>query len=222
MIFLPPKRLFFGQFFVLLGSIFNAKHYIIVYQKVKLSILGISYSQVQAGAYALIFTEESGARRLPIIVGSPEAQSIAIVMEGIEPPRPLSHDLMRAILRELDIELLEVLIYKYEEGAFFSELVLQQNGKKVHIDARTSDAVALAMRTKSPIYTTEEIMRNMAVVFQEQPDSDETSQKEVENDDETLASLRVDALKQRLEEALAEENYELASRLRDEINQREL
>ena len=126
-----------------------------VTKKIKLSILGISFSQVQAGAYALIFAEEKGIRRLPLVIGTPEAQSIAIVMEGITPPRPLSHDLMCSIWKELGIELIEVLIHKFEDGAFFSELLLRQNGLEYRIDSRTSDAVALAIRTNSPIFTTE-------------------------------------------------------------------
>lgn len=121
---------------------------------IKLSILGISFSQVQAGAYALIFAEENGIRRLPIVIGTPEAQSIAIVMEGITPPRPLSHDLICSIFKELGIQLIEVVIHKFEDGAFFSELLLEQNGKEYRIDSRTSDAVAIAIRTGSPIYTT--------------------------------------------------------------------
>src|SRR5690554_5122622 len=182
--------------------------------KIKLSILGISFSQVQAGAYALIFTEENGIRRLPIVIGTPEAQSIAIVMEGIKPPRPLSHDLICSIWRELDIRLREVVIYKFEDGAFFSELLLEQNDKEYRIDSRTSDAVALAIRTHSPIFTTKEIMQNMAVVFDEQSSpvsSDPTSITE-ERTEEELSDLRLDALKNRLEDAVNEENYELATR----------
>ena len=191
--------------------------------RIKLSILGISFSQVQAGAYALIFAEENGIRRLPIVIGTPEAQSIAIVMEGIKPPRPLSHDLICSIWRELDIRLREVVIYKFEDGAFFSELLLEQNDKEYRIDSRTSDAVALAIRTHSPIFTTKEIMQNMAVVFDEQSSpvsSDPTSITE-ERTEEELSDLRLDALKNRLEDAVNEENYELATRLRDEINRRE-
>ncbi|HBX21290.1 MAG TPA: hypothetical protein DEF88_12680, partial [Porphyromonadaceae bacterium] len=137
-------------------------------EKVKLSILGISFSQVQAGAYALIFSEENGIRRLPIVIGTPEAQSIAIIMEGITPPRPLSHDLIHSIFKSLKIELVEVYIYKFEDGAFYSELLLRQHGQEFKIDSRTSDAVAIAIRTNSPIYTNEEIMRKMAIVFDEQ------------------------------------------------------
>lgn len=186
--------------------------------------MGISFSQVQAGAYALIFSEENGIRRLPIVIGTPEAQSIAIVMEGITPPRPLSHDLMCSIFKELDVKLIEVVIYKFEEGAFFSELLLVHNGKEYRIDSRTSDAVALAIRTNSPIYTTEEIMQNMAIIFDEQAASaQEDSSKGVDenSDEEELSGLRLDALKHRLNDAVKEENYELATRLRDEINRRE-
>lgn len=193
-------------------------------KRIKLSILGISFSQVQAGAYALIFAEENGVRRLPIVIGTPEAQSIAIVMEGIAPPRPLSHDLICSIWEKLGIQLIEVLIYKFEDGAFFAELLLRQNDKEYRIDSRTSDAVALAIRTHSPIYTTEEIMRNMAIVFDEQSPSsspETLTQQEKKTDEEELSDVRLDTLKNRLTDAVKEENYELATRLRDEINRRE-
>jgi hypothetical protein len=196
-----------------------------VTKKVKLSILGISFSQVQAGAYALIFAEENGIRRLPIVIGTPEAQSIAIVMENIKPPRPLSHDLIYTIFQKLDIELKEVFIYKFEEGAFFSELLLLQNGREYHIDSRTSDAVAIAMRTHSPIYTTEEIMQNMAIVFDENAPFDapeNTVPREKENNrSDDLSMFSTDELKSKLEEAVKDEDYELATRLRDEIKKRE-
>ena len=192
-------------------------------KRIKLSILGISFSQVQAGAYALIFSEENGIRRLPIVIGTPEAQSIAIVMEGITPPRPLSHDLICSIFDELNINLIEVLIYKFEEGAFFSELTIEQNGIEYKIDSRTSDAVALAIRTDSPIYTTEEIMKNMAIIFDEHTSTEHADpfKEETETSEDELSELRIDALKHRLEDAVNEENYELATKLRDEINRRE-
>lgn len=193
-------------------------------KKVKLSILGISFSQVQAGAYALIFAEENGIRRLPVVIGTPEAQSIAIVMEGIEPPRPLSHDLMHNIFKATDIKLLEVFIHKFEDGAFFAELLLKQNDKEYRIDSRTSDAVALAIRAGSDIYTTEEIMQNMSVVFDEREvtsDEQAGSSFDKEPSDEKIEDLDIDALRQRMEEAVEEEDYELATKLRDEINRRE-
>ena len=194
--------------------------------RIKLSILGISYSQVQAGAYALIFAEENGIRRLPVIIGAPEAQSIAIAMEGIVPPRPLSHDLMFSIFKELHIELMEVLIYKFENGAFSAEILLQQDGRMYNFDSRTSDAVALALRTNSPIYTTEEIMRDMAVVFRESDPQEESDKNNANEEDkpenilEVLSEIHMDALQKRLEDALKEEDYELATWLRDEINRR--
>jgi len=210
-------------FSIYLKSLLKTKKSLTVSNKIKLSILGISFSQVQAGAYALIFSEEKGIRRLPIVIGTPEAQSIAIVMEGITPPRPLSHDLMCSIWKELNIELLEVLIHKFEDGAFFSELLLQQNGQEYRIDSRTSDAVALAIRTNSPIYTTEDIMQRMAIVFDEQtpPAPAEPLMEEMGQTGEELSELRLEVLKERLKEAVKDENYELATHLRDEINRRE-
>lgn len=191
--------------------------------KIKLTVLGISFSQVQAGAYALVFAEENGIRRLPIVIGTPEAQSIAIVMEGITPPRPLSHDLICSMWREMGIELREVLIHKFEDGAFFSELLLSQYGKEYRIDSRTSDAVALAIRTQAPVYTTEEIMQKMAIVFDEQTATDpqEINRDELVKEEEELSDLQIDILKNRLDAAVKEENYELATRLRDEIIRRE-
>lgn len=192
-------------------------------KKIKLSVLGISFSQVQAGAYALIFAEENGIRRLPIVIGTPEAQSIAIVMEGITPPRPLSHDLICSIWKEMGIELTEVMIHKFEEGAFFSELLLKQNNKEYRVDSRTSDAVALAIRTNSPIFTTEEIMRKMAIVFDEQTPagSPELRGDKSDMEEQELSDIQLDSLKNRLADAVREENYELATRLRDEIKRRE-
>ncbi len=196
--------------------------------KVKLSILGISFSQVQAGAYALIFAEENGIRRLPIVIGTPEAQSIAIIMENLTPPRPLSHDLISNIFTATDIILKEVFIYKFEDGAFFAELLLSQNEKEYRIDSRTSDAVAIALRTKSPIYTTEEIMKNMAIVFDEQESLQSETQampteeeEEEDNIKEDIEETTITTLKDRLKEAVKEENYELATKLRDEIKRRE-
>ena len=192
--------------------------------RVKLSILGISFSQVQAGAYALIFAEEDGVRRLPVVIGTPEAQSIAIVMENMKPPRPLSHDLIFNIFTTLKIELLEVFIYKFEDGAFFAELLLRQDGIEYRIDSRTSDAVAIALRTNSPIYTTETIMKNMAIVFDEKEilSGDIQSQDKTEEKDRfKIEEIEIDALNVRLKEAIEEENYELATKLRDEIKRRE-
>ena len=189
-------------------------------QKVKLSILGISFSQVQAGAYALIFAESNGPRRLPIVIGTPEAQSIAIVMEKINPPRPLSHDLMVSTFAALNIELLDVYIHKFENGAFYAELTLQQGENQYKIDSRTSDGVALAIRTGATIHTTEEIMRDMSVIFDNEDEENKDINEFLSNDDKDLSQLSTEQLNSLLQEALSSEDFESAISLRDELNKR--
>ncbi len=189
-------------------------------QRVKLSILGISFSQVQAGAYALIFAESEGPRRLPIVIGTPEAQSIAIIMEKITPPRPLSHDLMVTTFAALGVELLDVYIYKFENGAFYAELTLQQGENQYKIDSRTSDGVALAIRTGAPIYTTEEIMVNMSVVFDEDNEEQAEIKEFISNEDKDISQLSTEKLNALLQEALKKEDFESAISLRDELTKR--
>lgn len=196
-------------------------------ERIELTIMGISYSQVQAGAYAIILSEVNGRRRLPIVVGTPEAQSIAVVMENIRTPRPLSHDLFTNILKSLSVNLVEVMISKFEDGAFHSEILLNRFGVDYRFDSRTSDAMALAIRTNSPIYTTNEIMMQHGIVFDENDVSgnDDNSSSDDSGDVEDiyneLDDSRLDALKSRLEDAVREEDYELATKLRDEIKRRE-
>ena len=189
-------------------------------QKVKLSILGISFSQVQAGAYALIFAEDNGPRRLPIVIGTPEAQSIAIVLEKIEPPRPLSHDLIVSTFKALNIDLLDVYIHKFENGAFYAELTLQQGENQYKIDSRTSDGVALAIRTGATIHTTEQIMRDMSVIFDNEDQESNQIKDFISNDDKDLSQLSLSQLNTLLEEALSKEDFESAISLRDEMNKR--
>lgn len=189
-------------------------------QRVKLSILGISFSQVQAGAYALIFAESNGPRRLPIVIGTPEAQSIAIVMEKINPPRPLSHDLIVTTFSALNVDLLDVFIYKFENGAFHAELTLQQGENQYKIDSRTSDGVALAIRTGAPIYTTEEIMKSMSVVFDEESNEETDMNDFLSNKEKELSELSEEMLNNMLEEALKKEDFESAISIRDELNKR--
>jgi bifunctional DNase/RNase len=123
-----------------------------IMNKVKLNVLGISYSQTQTGAYALVLAEENGRRRIPIIVGGFEAQAIAIQLEGLKPPRPLTHDLFLNFAHTFNIDLLEITVYKLEEGVFYSKLTCDNGQRIIEIDARTSDAIALALRFKCPIY----------------------------------------------------------------------
>ena len=195
--------------------------------KVKLNVLGISYSQTQSGAYALVLSEEEGKRRIPIIIGGFEAQSIAIQIEGLTPPRPLTHDLFLNFAKSFSIELLEVHIYKLEEGVFFSKLHCDNGKKEIYIDARTSDAIALALRFKCPIYTTEEIIEKAGIILEfdgteEESEKVKASDKpESESRDTGLYSkMSLAELKTLLEEAVNNEDYEKASKIRDEIKKR--
>lgn len=200
--------------------------------KIRLNVLGISYSQTQTGAYALVLAEEGGKRRIPIIVGGFEAQAIAIQLEGLKPPRPLTHDLFVNFARTFNIDLLEVTIYKLEEGVFFSKLTCDDGKRIIEVDARTSDAIALALRFKCPIYTTEEIMQKAGIVIDfEKEEDDELEEEYTEsNDFETnrkgsdfkseLERYSLDELQIMLEDAIRDENYEKASIIRDEIKRR--
>jgi len=194
--------------------------------KVKLNVLGISYSQTQSGAYALVLSEEEGKRRIPIIIGGFEAQSIAIQIEGLTPPRPLTHDLFLNFAKSYSIEILEVQIYKLEEGVFFSKLHCDNGKKEVYIDARTSDAIALALRFKCPIFTSEEIIEKAGIILEfDGPDDDiektVPSPEKKESYDSTLFSkMSLSELKTILDEAVLNEDYEKASKIRDEIKKR--
>lgn len=199
--------------------------------KIRLNVLGISYSQTQTGAYALVLAEEAGKRRIPIIVGGFEAQAIAIQLEGLKPPRPLTHDLFLNFSKTFKIDLIEVTIYKLEEGVFFAKLTCDDGKNIVEIDARTSDAIALALRFKCPIFTTEEIMQRAGIILDfdkesaKKSDPERESKKQdikVENkpQSEELKSIKMPELKSMLDEAVRDENYERASLIRDEINRR--
>ncbi len=194
---------------------------------IKLNVLGISYSQTQSGAYALILTEEKGDRRIPIIVGGFEAQSIAIELEGLKPPRPLTHDLFLNFAKSFGISIREVIIYKLEEGVFFSQILCDNGLEKITLDARTSDAIALALRFKCPIFTTEEIIAKAGIIldFDREKDSSETSSHKekpgkVQSKSKEFANRSLEELEEMLQDAVGKEDYERASLLRDEINKR--
>lgn len=193
-------------------------------QKIRLNILGLSVSQTQSGAYALVLAEEKGERRMPIIIGPVEAQAIAIQLEGLKPPRPLTHDLIKNLALAFEIILLEVTIYKLEEGIFYSELLCEMDGKEVKIDSRTSDAVALALRFRCPIYTTEDILSKAGIVM-ESDDLKEAPRESAEKKSGTGSSssfsqYTLQELEELLNEAIQNEDYEKASVVRDEINNR--
>ncbi len=198
-------------------------------QKIKLNVLGISYSQTQTGAYALVLTEEHGERRIPIIIGGFEAQAIAIQLEGLKPPRPLTHDLFLNFAMSFNITLKEVNIYKLEEGVFYSKLICNNGGKDITIDARTSDAIALALRFKCEIYTTEEILQKSGIVIDIETEEAEGFSGQEEDavdeidpsaDENQFEDMDTDELKNLLDEAVKKEEYEKASLIRDEINRR--
>jgi len=192
-------------------------------KRVKLNILGLSYSQTQTGAYALVLAEEGGERRIPIIIGSVEAQSIAIKLEGLTPPRPLTHDLFLNFATAFNVEIVEVVIYKLEEGIFYSELICKRESETLHIDSRTSDAVALALRFNCPIYTYDEIMDKAGIVLDFENDEDESIEKEMRGSrlSKEYAGSSIEELKAMLDDAVKKEDYEKASRIRDEIKLRE-
>jgi bifunctional DNase/RNase len=187
--------------------------------KIRLKILGITFSQVQTGAYALILKEENGLRRLPIIIGTPEAQSIAIFLEELSPPRPLTHDLFITFLRTINIELKSVHIYKYEDGVFFSELLFNNEGKDLRMDSRTSDAIALAIRSDAPIYITGSIMDEVSIIM-ENDDLEELDTSELKKAQSSYESINLEELQKNLNEAITAEDYEKASRIRDLINKK--
>lgn len=199
--------------------------------RIKLNVLGISYSQTQTGAYALVLTEEIGERRIPIIIGGFEAQAIAIQLEGLKPPRPLTHDLFLNFAMSFGVNLVEVNIYKLEEGVFYSKLICNNGGRDITIDARTSDAIALALRFKCPMYTTEEILEKSGIIIDIQQKDDKKfakpESKDVENEKNTSSEdygkykkLDIDSLEELLSEAIKNEEYEKASIIQSEINLR--
>jgi len=191
--------------------------------KILLNVLGLSYSQSNSGSYALILNEEEGEYRIPIIIGSSEAQSIAIALEGLKPPRPLTHDLFYDFANIFDIKLKEIEIYKLEEGVFYSVLVFFDGKSTVRIDARTSDAVALALRFKAPIYTTKEIINKAGIVMNDDrfEETEELSaEKDTTIDEKDISFKSVGELEEMLQIAIDNEEYEQASKIRDEINKR--
>ncbi|MDH6390949.1 bifunctional DNase/RNase [Parabacteroides sp. PFB2-12] len=213
--------------------------------RVQLRVQGLTNSQIQSSAYALILAEENGPRRIPIIVGTAEAQAIAIALEHIIPPRPLTHDLFVAFMRSYGVLLQEVFIYKFDDGVFYSELVFTDKDREVRIDSRTSDAIAIALRVNCAIFTTEEIMKACGVVldeeegFEEENDGASDDPEELDDLGEVISSLNpfdftsneeleswlsfadTETIRKRLQEAIEKEHYEIAKVLKDELFHRE-
>lgn len=190
-------------------------------QKIELEISGLSYSQTQSGAYALVLIEKGGKRQLPIIIGGFEAQAIAIELEKMTPTRPLTHDLFKHFAMALGTKVTEVMIYNLNEGIFFAKLIcVDKEGQIIEIDARTSDAIAIGIRFKAPIFTFENILASAGVLLDEN-DLNEEVINELQNDHQAVSSqLTIEELQEQLNQALANEDYEEASRIRDEIKKR--
>lgn len=199
---------------------------------VQLSIIGLTYSQTQNNAYALLLREDEGPRRLPIVIGAFEAQSIAIALEkDIQPPRPLTHDLFTSLALNFNIYLKEIMIHKLEEGIFYSHLVCEQNGEIKKIDSRTSDAVALALRFNCPIFTYENILDKAGIILEDKivkttkKTKEKITPKQKNNDlikstAYNLNRLSDAALNEKMKQALEKEDYKLAAAIRDELNRR--
>ena len=199
--------------------------------KIKLSVQGLTNSQIQSGAYALVLAEE-GLRRIPVIVGMFEAQSIAIALEGINPPRPLTHDLFLNYTKATGYRIQEVFIHNFDDGVFFSEIILTKGDSTVKIDSRTSDAIAIALRSKCNIFTTEAIMKKCGIVIEESSHTDNGNNRlpeELTTDDlqdiaklrERLHSLHKRELEERMAKAVEKEDYEFAKIYKDELLRRE-
>jgi len=193
-------------------------------KKLKLDIVGLSYSQTQSGAYALVLGETKGKRRLPIIIGGFEAQAIAIELEKMTPSRPLTHDLFKTFAETFKISVKEVIIYNLVEGIFFAKLICNYGEKDTEIDARTSDAIALAVRFGCSIYTYEFILSSAGIVLDEE--SPATTEKKGEADlvnvegKADFTKKSTEELMEMLDRAIEREQYEEASKIRDELNKR--
>jgi len=184
-------------------------------KKIELTIVALSHSMTQSNNYAVILGEKEGARRLPIVIGGYEAQAIAISMERMATNRPLTHDLFKNTMDAFDIQLKEIVISDLVEGIFYAQLICEQDGEKVEIDSRTSDALAMAVRYECPIFTYDFILEAAGVILDLPADTEI-----VEQEAESLTSKSLDDLNTLLEEALVEENYEKAATIRDEIKKK--
>ncbi len=189
-------------------------------QKVQCEILGLSSSPSTGGAYAILLKEINGVRRLPIIIGAFEAQAIALEIEGIKPPRPLTHDLIKHVIDNLGATVVEVIVDELRENTFYAKIILEVSALTNEIDSRPSDAIALAVRTQSPIYVAESVMQIAAFVPSEESEKEvpykNTSEK-IEEEKPITKEAKIASLQDKLREAIDAEEYERAAKLRDDI-----
>lgn len=189
--------------------------------KIRLEILGLSSSQAQSGSFALVLGEKNGSRRLPIIIGMFEAQAIAIEIERITPNRPMTHDLFRSMAEAFEIRVVEVVISDLREGVFFAKLVCMNEDRRVEIDARPSDAIAIALRFNAPVYASENVLMEAGIVLTDEDEDDPLEEvTQSPNRPESLKEYSTDQLQMLLNEALENEDYEKAAKIRDELSKR--
>jgi len=192
--------------------------------KVQVEILGLSASPSAGGAYALLLKEVYGVRRLPIIIGSFEAQSIALEMEGIKPPRPLTHDLLKNLIDNLGATVSEIIIDELRDNTFFAKIRIDVSSLHNEIDSRPSDAIALAVRTNAPLYVAEDVMKLASFVPSSDdveeniPDELDSTEEKIKPGKKTTHETKLAQLQDQLREAIEKEDYERAAKLRDEIN----
>jgi len=202
-------------------------------KKIELDIVALSHSVTQSHNYAVVLGEQDGSRRLPIVIGGFEAQAIAVAMERMTPNRPLTHDLFKNALETFEVELKEIVINNLLDGIFYARLICEINGKTVEIDSRTSDALAMAVRFECPIYTYEFILDAAGVILEENEENENTEalaaassktpkpkRKKKVKKEGTLSQYSDDDLNQMLDDVLADEDYERAAEIRDEIKRR--
>lgn len=205
---------------------------------IQLDIRGISYSQTQTGAYALVLSEIDGDKTLPIVIGAFEAQSIAIALENeIKPPRPLTHDLFKTFAERYEVKVKQIVIHKLVDGVFYSSMICEKEGKEEQFDTRTSDAIAIAIRFNTPIYTYQNILDKAGIILKQDEFAQDSTATEDEKDnedklEELLAtptanekknpyeSLSKSELESKLHQAIDKEDYEAAALIRDELNKR--
>lgn len=197
-------------------------------ERVRLRVMGISYSPLQSGAFALILAQENGPYRIPVVIGAAEAQSIAIKIEDVIPPRPMTHDLFCSFAHAFGVTLKDVFIYKFEDGIFSSELTFSDGERQVVLDSRTSDAIAIAIRTQAPIYTTMAIVKETGTIFNDQDDDDgsdisggqDKKTEEPGRQEPKLENYAIEELERTLSRLIDEENYEEAARVNEILNRK--
>ncbi|MCC7465588.1 MAG: bifunctional nuclease family protein [Saprospiraceae bacterium] len=191
-------------------------------KRIELEIVALSHSMTQSHNYAVVLGERRGKRRLPIVIGSFEAQAIAVALERMVPNRPLTHDLFKNAFDAFDIQLKEVIISNLLDGIFYARLVCVKNGELFEIDSRTSDAIAMAVRFECPIFTYDFILEAAGVILEEQEGgSFSTVPAPAELDEDAIETWPIDALRGRLQESLDHEESDMAAKIRDDLKRRE-